>query len=307
MHPEPFLGSAEMAAGRLTRHRLRTRYRRLYRDVYLAADVELTAASRARAAWLSLGDGITMAGVSAAALHGTKWLDPRLPAEVVRCDRNRQPGIVVHTYDLRADEVVRVRGISVTTPARTAYDLGRTRPAAIAVPLLDALLNATHITKADVQAVADARPGARGVRRLRSLLDRVDGGAESPRETQLRLLLVDAGLPRPQTQIEFRDRRGRVRVRADMGWREWRVAVEYDGLQHWTDARQRSWDIERIALLEASGWTVVRVSAEMFSRPGVIVDRIAAKLRAAGWVAECGSGGDFLTDGRRSADTRRCG
>jgi very-short-patch-repair endonuclease len=67
-----------------------------------------------------------------------------------------------------------------------------------------------------------------------------------------------------------------------MGWRKWKVAVEYDGVQHWTDSRQRSWDIERIALLEASGWTVVRVSAEMLLRPQVIIDRVAAKLRAAG-------------------------
>jgi len=67
-----------------------------------------------------------------------------------------------------------------------------------------------------------------------------------------------------------------------MGWREWRVAVEYDGVQHWSDRRQRSWDIERIALLEGAGWVVVRVSAEMMSRPHVIVERVRAKLRAAG-------------------------
>ncbi|WP_285030571.1 DUF559 domain-containing protein [Mycolicibacterium sp. lyk4-40-TYG-92] len=68
----------------------------------------------------------------------------------------------------------------------------------------------------------------------------------------------------------------------DMGWPEWQVAVEYDGVQHWTDRRQRSWDIDRIALIEASGWSVVRASAELMSRPQVIIDRVLAKLRAAG-------------------------
>ena len=82
--------------------------------------------------------------------------------------------------------------------------------------------------------------------RLRSVLDLVDGGAESPRESRLRLLLIRAGLPRPETQIAFRD----LRIRVDMGWRRWQVAVEYDGAQHWTDPRQRSWDIDRIALLD---------------------------------------------------------
>jgi hypothetical protein len=172
--------------------------------------------------------------------------------------------------------------MSVTTPARTAFDIGRTRPARLAIPMLDALLGATSTTPADVLRVAAARPGARGVRLLTSHLGLVDGGAESPRETRLRLLLVGAGLPRPETQIEFRDRRGRVRVRVDMGWREWKVAVEYDGVQHWLDPRQRSWDIERIALLEESGWTVIRVSAEMLARPDVVIHRVIAKLRAAG-------------------------
>jgi len=95
-------------------------------------------------------------------------------------------------------------------------------------------------------------------------------------------MIVDAGLPSPETQIEFRDRFGRVRIRVDIGWREWRVAVEYDGAQHWTDGRQRSWDIDRIALLEESGWVVVRVSADLLKRPDVVLQRIVAKLRAAG-------------------------
>jgi very-short-patch-repair endonuclease len=110
----------------------------------------------------------------------------------------------------------------------------------------------------------------------------MDDGSESPQETRVRLLLVDGGLPIPETQIAFRDRYGVVRVRVDMGWREWKVAVEYDGVQHWSDRRQRSWDIDRIAMLESVKWVVVRVSAEMLTRPDVIVQRVLEKLRAAG-------------------------
>jgi very-short-patch-repair endonuclease len=94
--------------------------------------------------------------------------------------------------------------------------------------------------------------------------------------------LTAAGLPRPETQIEFRDDRGDVVIRVDMGWRQWQVAVEYDGVQHWSDGRQRSWDIERIAMLDALDWSVIRVSAEMLRRPDVIVQRVRAKLRDAG-------------------------
>ena len=71
--------------------------------------------------------------------------------------------------------------------------------------------------------------------------------------------------------------------RIDMGWDDWRVGVEYDGVQHWTDPARRTRDIDRQAELEAMGWRIVRVSADMLRyRPRVIVERTRAALRAAG-------------------------
>lgn len=276
MDVPPIRGSRALASGAVTRNDLRTKYRRIYRDVYLPRDAALTAATRAHAAWLSTG--VTLAGLSAAAMLGTKWLDAARPAEIVRADRHTQRGIVVRSYVLGRDEVCAVRGIRVTTPARTAFDIGRTLPAAQGVPILDALFNATGVTAAHVQALARRYAGLRGTRQLRDVLTMVDGGAESPQETRVRLLLVRARLPKPQTQIVFRE----LRIRVDMGWPQWKVAVEYDGIQHWADGYQRSWDIERFALLEGIGWAVVRISAEMLSRPQVVVDRVRATLRRAG-------------------------
>jgi hypothetical protein len=172
-------------------------------------------------------------------------------------------------------------GIQITTPERTAFDIGRSMSVDRSIPILDALANATNFKLDDVVALADAKPGSRGVRRLRSALRLVDGGAESPQESRVRLLLVSAGLPPPETQIEFVDEFGVARIRVDMGWREWKVAVEYDGVQHWADRYQRSWDIDRIAMLEAMGWAVVRISAEMLSRPEVIIERVRRTLMAA--------------------------
>jgi Protein of unknown function (DUF559) len=228
-----------------------------------------------------LSTGAILAGLSAAAVLGTKWVDDAAPAEIVRADRHTQRGIVAHSYQVAADEVRTIRGMRVTTAARTAFDIGRGLPVAKAVPILDALFNATGAKPADVIAVANRRPGTRGIRRLRAALDLADGGAESPQETRVRLLLIGAGLPRPETQIEFR-RLHRRRIRVDLGWRQWKVAVEYDGIQHWDDPYQRAWDIERIALLEAAGWSVIRVSAAMLSRPQVIVERVRAKLAERG-------------------------
>lgn len=282
MHDEPFIGTSAMQSGLVTDYQLRTRYRAVYRNVYLANEVSLTALRRAQAAWLFAGPDVVLAGVSAAAVHGTKWLDGAAPAEIIRADRHGPPGIVARSYTITADQVCTRQGMRVTTAARTAFDIGRSLPRDKAVVLLDALMNATRLKPNSVLAIADASPGVRGVRQLRAAMKLADGGAESPRETRVRLLLTGAGLPAPETQIEFFDDYGDVVIRIDMGWRRWKVAVEYDGVQHWADGRQRAWDIERIAMLESMGWVVVRVSADMLRRPDVIIARVTAKLRAAG-------------------------
>lgn len=272
----PLRGSVAMARGQLTRNDLRTRYRLLFRDTYVAADTDITALVKARAA--ALATGAVLAGYSAAAVLGTKWLTGDLPAHIVRADRHSRPGLIAHSWRLDDQDVCRIGEVRLTTPLRTAFDIGRTMPPAEAIPILDALCRATRTAPAGVLACADEKRGVPGVRRLRTTMELVDAGAESPQETRVRLLLVAAGLPAPETQIEFRD----LRLRVDMGWREWKVAVEYDGIQHWSDARQRAWDIERVALLEAAGWAVIRVSAAMLRRPELLVTRVRDKLLAAG-------------------------
>ena len=278
----PFLGQDAVRRGVLTARRLQKDYQAVYRNVYVHKTTAITALTRAQAAWLWADGDAVLVGLSAASVHGAKWIDADAPAELSRADRHSPPGIVCHTYGLDPSDCCFVDGMRVTTPERTAFDIGRLRLSDPAAIHLDALARATGFNVADVLELADLHPGVRGVRRLREAMLHVDGGAESPQETRLRMILIKARLPTPETQIEFRDRHGTVRVRVDMGWREWKVAVEYDGVQHWTDRRQRSWDIDRIALLEASGWIVVRVSAEMLSRPDVIVTRVREKLRAAG-------------------------
>jgi hypothetical protein len=286
----PFFGRQAVRRGEISAWQLQRDYRAVYRNVYLSKRATPTALTRARAAWLWSGGDTTLTGLSAAAVLGTRWLDAGEPAELRRANRHAPPGIVVRSYDLAARETIMRNGIRITTPQRTAFDLGRSMPVTRSVPILDALSRATNFKVADVVSLAAAKPGNRGIRRLRSALKLIDGGAESPQESRVRLLLVAAGLPPPETQIEFTDEFGMARIRVDMGWREWRVAVEYDGIQHWSDRYQRSWDIDRIAMLEAMGWAVVRVSAEMLTRPEVIIERVRTKLKAAGCsveLAEC--------------------
>lgn len=277
---QPFPGSWARAAGVVTRWELRHNFVRVFPDVYAPKGCALGALERARAAghWMK-GEG-TLVGYSAAALHGTRWLSGDRPAEIARTGHTKTPcGIRAFQSVIDPSECGEVEGFRVTTPARTAFDLGRRLPRDEAVPILDALCAATGLTPAEVAVLAVEHAGVRGVGRLSTTLPLVDAGAESPQETRTRLLLHDAGLPKPTTQLVIRDSLQTFIARVDMGWEQHRVAVEYDGAQHWTDPDQRTKDIDRIATLESLGWRVIRVNAALLHRrPQVVVARVAAAL-----------------------------
>lgn len=93
-------------------------------------------------------------------------------------------------------------------------------------------------------------------------------------------MLIEAGLPRPQTQIPVLDELGSAIAYLDMGWEQLKVAVEYDGEQHRVDRRQYTWDVRRLETIERLGWIVVRVLAS--DRPADIIRRVrAARARRA--------------------------
>ena len=101
-------------------------------------------------------------------------------------------------------------------------------------------------------------------------------GASAAHTATLRWILVQAGLPRPQTQIPVLADDGFVIAYLDMGWPEVMVAVEYDGDHHRTDRYQYVKDIRRRELLERMGWIIITVVAE--DRPTDVVTRVRVAL-----------------------------
>jgi hypothetical protein len=200
-YERPFVGSEALSRGVLKRHQLRAGFRAVFPDVYIRKDDPLALRQRAAAAWLWSHRQGVVAGLTAAALHGSKWVPDDAPIELIW--PNARPPRGVQTYDMRlcAQEYRLLAGLPVTTPERTAFDLGRQPPIGAAVARLDALARATGIASAAVADIAGRNRGARGLRQLERVLGLVDPGAQSPKETWLRLLLIRVGLPRPRTQI----------------------------------------------------------------------------------------------------------
>lgn len=265
----------------LSKYELKRYYERIFPNVYVPKPWTPSLRDRTAAAWLWSGRRGVIAGAAAAALHGANWVDATTPVELI-WDNGRPPsGLVVRNETYAADEVTKVAGIPVTTKARTAFDLARLLPRDEAVARLDALKRATAFKKEDVLRIAARHPGARGLKALRIALPLVDGGAASPKETWLRLLLIDAGLPAPTTQIPVVEGRGKLVRMLDMGWEEFMVGAEYDGDQHRTDRYQYAKDVRVKRKLTTLGWNVTYVIKE--DRPDEVVKSVWDAMVSRGW------------------------
>jgi hypothetical protein len=272
-----FLGSEALARGEISRGRLRSAYRAIYPDVYMPRIGEPSLYANTMGAWLWSRRRGVITGRAASALHGALWVDEDSPVELIWNNNHPPQGIIARNERFTCDEVNEINDMAVATPQRAAFDLGRFLRRDSAVMHLDALARATGLASDHVLPLADIYKGARGIRRFRTAIDLMDAGAQSPKETWLRLLLIDAGYPRPQTQIPVFDDRGVPIAFLDMGWEDIMLAVEYDGDQHRTDRKRYVWDIRRQAFVERRGWIDIRVVNE--DRPRDILERVGVAWR----------------------------
>lgn len=200
--------------------------------------------------------------------------------------RMRRPDVRGHRIRAR---VVTVAGLSVESVedcfvhVATELDHGELVAVGDAIVARD---RTGRLEIADLVRNAAHFRGARGMARVDRALRAIRVGAESPRESMLRLLIVGAGLPEPELQVEVRDAAGAFVARLDTGWPALRVGVEYDGQQHRVDDRQYARDIERHRRLEEAGWRVIRVTARELDDGG---RRIVGIIRAAVRRAERGA------------------
>ncbi|CQD05575.1 hypothetical protein A5731_24980 [Mycolicibacterium conceptionense] len=227
---------------------------------------------------IACGRKVPLCLASAAAVHG---FDTEGSADLhvlnpPGCQLRSADGLVVHRRD--GAPLTSVDGRYVTAPAWTAVEVARSlrRPRALAA--LDAALRSGTCTRADLWRAALEQAGRRGIVNVRNLIALADGRAESPMESEARLVMLDGGLPVPELQYEVIDGNGDVR-RLDFAWPQDKVAVEYDSLDWHGNPDALNNDRRRTAALRDVGWTVISiVFDDVRHRDGEMVARITRQL-----------------------------
>ena len=245
---------------------------RLFRGVYVRADVELDVVGRAQAAALVMSPHAVVCDRTAAWIWGVdcfayRELDsvPRLETSTLRGHRaTRRPEVRGRSRDLRARDWVEIGGVRVTTPLRTALDLACSQPRRTALAVLDRFMREHGITLAEFRRELPRYVRRRGVIQMRELVMLADPRAESEGESWTRLEIIDHGLPAPEPQYWIVTG-GVPTYRLDLAYPKAKVAIEFNGEEFHSSEEDQEADAERLEWLEEHGWTVIVVDKESFS------------------------------------------
>jgi hypothetical protein len=231
----PFRATEAQALG-VTKDQLRSdRFRRIFHDVHVCATIPDSLDVRCRAARLLVPDHAVFCDVTAARLcrlpvpETDQRIHVALPAPTMTTTQTR--GIKVHIYALGPQDLWTPEAIGwrMVRPERLYLELARL-PRKDLIVMADQLLHHGWTTAPCLETYLDKCSGKRGCRPAREALPHLDPGSESPPETLLRLLIVDAGLPRPAVNEEVRDEDNGDRVaRPDLSYPHLKIAIEYEG------------------------------------------------------------------------------
>ena len=259
-----FRGSQALDDLLLTANQLRSAaWVRLGRDVYADSRVDRDHQLACRAVAVRVPSYVAFAGPSAAFLHGVAhaadFCDPVHVVVASDAPLESSRGLMVHDVALAHGDIDVVDDLLLTSPTRTAWDLACWLEPVRSVPILDGMLAQGIVSAEALDRYVSAKRPRRGRRSVEQAISLADARAQSPQESRLRVLLVQAGLPKPEAQHPISI--GPLTLHPDLAWPEFKVAVEYDGRWH-SEPAQADFDEHRIGLLRRAGWIVVRVTAE---------------------------------------------
>ena len=240
-HPVLVLRRQALDAGlvddEIRRRRRRGEWTGLQRGAYLVGSARPSARQQhllmVRATLAGLRVPAVVSHASAAALHGLPLWGLRLgQVHVTRVPPARsadETRLRSHVARLAPHDITAVDGTAVTSVARTVLDVARSVPFPAALAVADAALASELTTPDELLGVLEAGAGTRGTRSARRVVEAADRRSESVGESRSRALMIDAGLPVPDLQVEVRRADGSLVGRCDFGWREHGLLGEFDG------------------------------------------------------------------------------
>ena len=247
----------------------------LHKCVYAVGHANPTLDGCYLAAVKACGDGAVLCLWSSAVVQNIITWEDRYPDVLVLGQSAPQhPRIKGHrTSYLPAKHVTTVRGIPVTTAARTLLDLAAVMPER---RLRRAARQAQFLKLTTIGSLAEVLRGP-GPTRGRKKLARIIGEHAAPTQSELEDVVLDlilrAGFIHPLVNAPLFI--SGHRVEPDFCWPEQRLVIEADGPHH-DDPLERAADKERQALLEAHGYRVVRVTwVQAIAHPAVTLRRFA--------------------------------
>jgi hypothetical protein len=279
--------SFTLASGRatgLSRARLRgSGYVRLAHDFFARLDDAVDLREKLLLLHTLLPDDAAFSHLTAAALLGAH-VDAPQRHHVVLTPRRVLPQraeFVVHSRQITPDDVVVHRELRLTSGPQTFLDLAALLPAEELVAVGDALYRGGQLSPEGLALRLKRADRVRGVVRARECAPLLSPLAASRPESLVRYWLATSDLPDPVPQIPIHDSWGREVAHADLGYEEWKIALEYEGLQH-AERDQFGRDIDRYSLMAADGWLTLRFATRHLT-PWIVVDRTRRALLNRGW------------------------
>jgi hypothetical protein len=253
------------------------------RTVVIRRELMTDLRTRAAAALLTTGPDALLTTHTSAYLHGCTAADTDRVHLVIGYDRKHRarPGEVVHNATYDPADVVEIDGLRCLSLEPTLSELLCRARRSTALACADqAFAGVPQEERAEIRADLAVRiatrPDPRGRRQGAFLLDLATGLPESPPESWLLLMVVDAGFPVPEPQFEIRDLLGRLVYRLDFAWPHLRVALEYDGYE--AHEHRRADDAARDVDLKRRGWKVIRADASDLREPTRLFRLLSAEL-----------------------------
>ncbi len=282
LHGRPFSVSEAAAFGVTARMLQGRRFERVYEGVYRTADTPITLDLCVHAALLVLPPDAALSHVSNLRWRGYDDV-PEFPVHFSTSGRLHveRPGLRVHRRQGRLSPIL-VRDVPILGADRTFVDVATQLRERQLLRVGDWLVRNEHTDLSTLCAYV-RESHLDGVQRARRIAPLVRERVDSPRESDVRWILMNAGLPVPEPNAPIVDEHGVRLAKGDLTYVDLRVIVEHDGWVHERDARQRQRDHLRRERLESEGWRVIVITVEDFTNERAIAWRVYQALNERGY------------------------